>query len=41
MVRLFSCTYIEHNNEEQYLTIGKDSDTLESIQAREIEKRDD
>lgn len=40
-MKLFEVRYMENNDDECYLTVGKDADTNETIEKREIDKRDD
>lgn len=40
-MKLFRVDYMEKNNDETYLTVGSDSDTEDSIEEREYNKRDD
>lgn len=40
-MKLFQVNYLENNDDEQYLTVGTDEDTPETIEKREYEKRND
>lgn len=40
-MKLFKVDYLENNEAESYLTVGKDNDSCESIKKREIDKRND
>lgn len=40
-MKLFMINYMEDDDEDSYLTIGKDDETEESVKEREIRKRDD
>lgn len=40
-MKLFQCNYLENNDDETYLTVGEDSDTVETISDRELNRRDD
>lgn len=40
-MKLFRVDYLEDDDDESYLTVGNDSDTEDSIEERERNKRDD
>lgn len=40
-MKLFQINYLENNDDVSYLTVGEDSDTTETIEKREYQKRND
>lgn len=40
-LKLFEVSYMENNDDVTYLTVGEDTDTGETIEEREYNKRDD